>query len=108
MQAALAVEPDKLTPGARCTLIAMCVAAYDAPQHGTPARVYFGGWPRAMMRQGFVPDDLAKRRFMRHVAELRARGLIEIAEPGRRGSNAVYRILLTVDNSTDSVDNDRS
>jgi hypothetical protein len=106
VQAALAVDPEKLTPAARCTLIAMSVIAYDAPQRGVQARTYYAGWATAMMRQGFVPDDAAKRRFVRHVAELRTRGLIEILEPGRRGSNAVYRLHLPVENVVESVEDD--
>ena len=84
----------------------MCSIAFDADTDGQQARIYYGGWQLAMMRRGLVPDDSSKRRFLRDVAELRARGLVHVAQPGRSGSNAVYRILLSVDNLPVSVDDE--
>jgi hypothetical protein len=106
VSAGLLTAADKLSDGARITLLTLCLLSYDTPQHGVDARTYFGGWQMAMIRQGAYPDNASKRRFMRHIAELRAQGIVEVMSAGYHGSRAVYRLVLAVDNLPESVDND--
>ena len=106
VSAGFATAPEKLSDGARLTLVALCMLTYDDAQHGVDARTYFGGWRLAVIRQGMYPDDVSKRRFMRHVAELRSQGVLEVVQGGFNGNPAVYRLVLAVDNSITSVDDD--
>jgi len=103
--AALRVLPDKLGPAPRLTLMAMAFMTLDAPTERQPARLYYGGWQLVCIRMGFLPSDDMRKRFIRDVATLRKAGLVEIVEPGYRGHAAVYRLLLPVDKSQESVDN---
>lgn len=104
-QAALAVDVDKLSAEARLTLLAMAMLSFDDTRNGKEARLYYAGWRTAMIRQGYWPDERAKRRFIRHIAELRERGIVETATSAAHGRNAVYRLRLPVENSALSVDN---
>jgi DNA-binding transcriptional ArsR family regulator len=97
---------DKVPLEVRWTLVALAALTYDAPQYGQEPRLYFGGWQRVVIASGGYPDDVSKRRFMRHVKTLREAGIVQVVEPGYPGHNAVYRLVLAVDNSVDSVDND--
>jgi hypothetical protein len=106
VQAGMLTGADKLSDGARVTLLSLCALTLDTPQRGIDARTYFGGWQLAVTRMGGYPDDASKRRFMRHIAELRAQGIVEVVRAGRVGYNAVYRLVLAVDNLPESVDND--
>jgi hypothetical protein len=106
--AACAVDRDKLSDAARLTLVVMSAASYDEKHDGQEPRIYWGGWKFAMIRQGFWPDEKAKRRFIRHIAELKMRGIVEVAAPASHGRNAQYRLRLPVENSADSVDDEHS
>lgn len=102
--AACAIDEGKLSAEARVTLIVMAAISFDEPQGKREARVYYGGYKTAMTRMGAYPDERAERRFIRHVAELKRRGIVEVVSKAAHGRNAKYRLLLPVDNSTDSVD----
>lgn len=102
--AALRVAPDKIPYRARCVLVTMALMTLDASTGRQEARVYFGGWQMVCIRMGNIPTDDQRRRFVRDVATLRAAGLVEVLEPGYRGHAAVYRLLLPVDISSDSVE----
>jgi hypothetical protein len=104
--AALAIAPDKLTTQARLTLVTMAYVAYDDARGGKEPRLYHGGWRLAMTRQGLWPTEAMKKRFIRNIAELRELGLVEIESPARHGRNAVYRLILPVDNLPFSGDNE--
>lgn len=103
--AACYVYSEKISPEARLTLVVMATIAHDDSDKPEQARLYFGGWQLAMSRQGFWPDENAKRRFVRHVRELRDAGLVEVVSTSTLGRPAVYRLILPVDNFTFSVEN---
>jgi len=106
VRAGLLTGTDKLSDGARVTLLCLCALTLDSDQRGIDARTYFGGWQMAVIRMGAYPDEASKRRFMRHIAELRAQGIVDVVRAGFHGHNAVYRLVLAVDNLPDSVDNE--
>jgi hypothetical protein len=103
--AALRVAPYKLNGSARWTLLAMALMTLDAPTERSAARLYYGGWQLVCIRKGLLPTDDERKRFTRDIATLRRLALVEVVEPGYRGHAAVYRLLLPVDKSQDSVDN---
>lgn len=103
--AALRVAPDKLPPAARFTLITMALMTLDVDTAQQDARLYFGGWQMVCSRMGFLPSADMRKRFIRDIATLRSYGLVEVVAPGYRGHAAVYRLVLPVDNSPDSVEN---
>lgn len=97
-RAANGVEPDKLALAPRRVLVAMALRVLDAKRGTQPAGVYFGGRHRLLGDLGLMPSRTSYRHLTAHLATLESLGLIRREGEARRGNQAVYILLISVDN----------